>query len=148
MNAGLFGMRAAGLYNTLRDRASKAAANEWAGELVDKRLGGVDERLAWPLATLAESILYQPDPASSPRPDLDEADHALALRAASRANDITHGKDPWRLQTLAKVAFSSGDRKRAAALMGRSVQAAREADWGVDELVKLEAMRDKFQAAQ
>ena len=84
----------------------------------------------------------------SPRPDLDAQDFALALRAASRANEITHGKDPWRLQTLAKVTFSSGDKKRGAELMAQSVQAAKAAEWGVDELVKLEATRDKLQAAQ
>jgi len=148
MNAGSFGMRAAGLYPTIRDRVSKQAANAWALELMGKWFGGVDERLAWPLATLAESIVYLPDPASSLRPDLDDSDFVLALRAASRANEVAHGKDPWRLQTLSKVTYASGDKKRAAELMTRSVEAAKAAEWGADELVKLEAMRDKMQAAQ
>ena len=147
MNAGLFGMRAFGLYGPLRDRESKRAANDWAKELVEKRLAGPDEILAWPLATLAEAIVYRPDPASTPRSDNDDQDFALAIQAAWRANEIARGKDPWRLQTLAKVVHASGDQQRGAELMDRSVQAARDADWGVDEVVKIESMRDRFRAA-
>src|SRR5690348_8558948 len=132
----MFGMRAVGLYAPLRERASKKAANAWARELVADLLKGSDVRLAWPLATLAEDIVYRGDPASSLRPDLDEGDFALALEAASRANEVSMGRDPWRLQTLAKITFSSGDKRRGAELMEESVAAAKAADWGVDELRK------------
>jgi thiol-disulfide isomerase/thioredoxin len=144
MHPGLFGMRAAGLYNGLRQRASKEVANAWAKELVDKFLAGPDELLAWPLATLAESIVYRPNTTDTVRADADKPDFDLALRAANHALDVTNGKDPWRIQTLAMVTFSSGNRQRGLELMERSVEAAHQADWGAEEVVKIESMRDTY----
>jgi thiol-disulfide isomerase/thioredoxin len=146
-NPVLFGMRAIALFNPLRDRASKQVATDWARELIEKHLAASDELLAWPLATLAEAIVYRPDPSSTPRSDVDAGDFALALKAAARANEVTRDKDPWRIQTLASVTFASGDRQRGLELIERSVRAAKDADWGVDELVKIEAMRDRLRAA-
>src|SRR6185436_14061103 len=116
-------------------------------ELVDELLTGSDLRLAWPLATLAQSIVYVPDTLMRVRPDTTDADYTLALRAATRSSEITGGKDPWRVQTLAMIRFSKGDKSDGATLMDRSVQLAESAHWGEEELRKLRAMRDQFRRA-
>jgi tetratricopeptide (TPR) repeat protein len=60
------------------------------------------------------------DPAGKVRrQDLD-----LALKAAERANELTHGKDANVLDTLARVHFTRGDRERAIELQRKAVELA------------------------
>lgn len=143
LDAGLFALRAVNVYPRLRE-AGKERANQWARELVDELLTGSDFRLAWPLATLASSIAYVPDTMNRVRPDADATDFALALRAATRASEVAGNKDPWRVQTVAMIQFSSGDKAAGVTAMNRSVELAEAANWGEEELSKLRVMRDQF----
>ena len=52
----------------------------------------------------------------------------LALKAARRADDLTHGENPAILDTLAKVYFDSGDPARALELQQKAVKIVGQED--------------------
>lgn len=51
-------------------------------------------------------------------------DLALALKAATQANEITKGEDPAILDTLARVYWVQGDKKKAAEIQAKAVELA------------------------
>jgi len=80
------------------------------------------------------------DPAGKVRKqDLD-----LALKAAERANELTHGKDFNVLDTLARVHFTRGDAKRAVELQRKAVELAK----GDAREMLQQALAEYEQAAQ
>jgi thiol-disulfide isomerase/thioredoxin len=65
------------------------------------------------------------DPKST---NLEKRDLALAMKAALRANELTQGKNPAILDTLAKVHFDSGDVAKAIEVQQKAVDLADDPD--------------------
>jgi hypothetical protein len=105
----------------LRFRHSLAAgkfddASEVGGRLVErhaqkKNAAGLNE-LAWTIV--------------DPKATWKKRDLELALRAASKANELSGDKDPAVLDTLARVHFLKGDAARAIEIQRRAVELAEE----------------------
>jgi len=76
------------------------------------------------------------NPEAKPRPPQPLVQ--LALRAATRADELTQGKDPSVADTLARTYFDSGDVKKAVATQERAVTLAQGTPLQEDAKVRLE----------
>lgn len=63
-----------------------------------------------------------------PESELKKPDMALALKAATQANEITKGEDPAILDTLARVYWLKGDKAKAAETQAKAVALAGKSD--------------------
>jgi tetratricopeptide (TPR) repeat protein len=70
--------------------------------------------------------------------DVEKHDLAFALKAASRANELTSGKSPGILDTLAKVHFDMGDVAKAIDIQQKAVDATQDAQMKKDLTERLE----------
>jgi thiol-disulfide isomerase/thioredoxin len=71
-------------------------------------------------------------------PGTGKRDFALAMRAATRANDLTQGKNPGILDTLAKVQFDSGEVAKAVETQQKAVDLAKGTRMEADLTERLE----------
>jgi hypothetical protein len=102
-------------FMTLLRKKSYDEAYAYGGKLVDGALKDSPQglnMLAW--------TIVDPDAKG-----LEKRDLALALRAATRANELTANKSPEVLDTLAKVQFDGGDVAKAIETQGRAVELAK-----------------------
>jgi tetratricopeptide (TPR) repeat protein len=93
------------------------AAYAYAREVAKGPLG----EEAWALNGIAWYIV-------DPEFELDSRDLDLAMRLASRANEITEGKDGEVLDTLARVYFSQGDVGKAIELQKKAIRLVEDED--------------------
>jgi len=105
-----------------------AEAYAYGAKLVD----GLLKDDADALNKLAWSVV---DPEAT---DVEKHDLAFALKAASRANELTSGKSPGILDTLAKVHFDMGDVAKAIDIQQKAVDATQDAEMKKDLSERLE----------
>jgi thiol-disulfide isomerase/thioredoxin len=105
-----------------------AEAYAYGAKLVD----GLFKDDADSLNQLAWSVV---DPEAT---DVEKHDLAFALKAASRANELTSGKSPGILDTLAKVHFDMGDVAKAIDIQQKAVDATQDAQMKKDLTERLE----------
>jgi thiol-disulfide isomerase/thioredoxin len=102
-------------FQLLRDAGREDEASAYGDRLVETALKGNPFALnfiAWQIV----------DPAS--KRAASQSDLKLALKAAERANELTHGENGMILDTLAKVYFDSGDPAKALKLQEKAVKLA------------------------
>lgn len=108
----LIGPKFQALHAAGHSDAANAAGEAWFVEAVKIGDAGALNTIAWSIV----------DPNAKPaRRNLD-----LATRAAAKANDLTNGKDPSMLDTLARVHFSKGEIDKAVEIQLRAVELADE----------------------
>lgn len=148
LDSAMFGEEVFSAYLHMMGKATKVEALDFAQEAVDKLLVKNDPDLAWTLGNISLALTHSPADKEFKefvvRANLESRELDIAMKAAERASEITQGKDPWRLQSLAMVWFARGDYKQAASLMTKSVETAERLHWGEDELEKLQAMLKKY----
>jgi len=93
----------------------ETAASTFASQYIDKAT--IDD--AQTLNGIAWDIV---DPES--KKDATKRDLKLAMKAATKANDLLKGEDAAVLDTLALVHFETGDLEKAAALQEKAVKLA------------------------
>ena len=100
-------------FNILLERKDYKGAYQLASRLADAQKDNAmfQNQLAWDIAT---------------RKGLEERDLALAEKLALRANDVTKGKDSAILDTVARVYFLQGDKKKAIEFQQKAVDLADE----------------------
>jgi len=103
-------------FEFLLEAKEYVAAYAYASRLVD----GALKDDATKLNNIAWSIV------GPENKDLETRDLKLALRAALRSNELTKGKKPGVLDTLAKVYFESGDTAKAIEIQTQAVELAKD----------------------
>ena len=73
-----------------------------------------------------------------------ERNFDFAEKAASRANELTEGKDPAILDTFARVFYEKGDLKNAIRLQKKAVEFATEGDMGNEIKAALKKYEDEY----
>jgi len=108
----------------LMTQTGDEAASTYGARLVD----GVLKDEAESLNQLAWSIV---DPAS--RREASRRDYKLALKAATRSNELTHGENGPILDTLAVALFETGDAAKALEAQEKAVKLMGDTDAAVKE---------------
>lgn len=73
-----------------------------------------------------------------PEKDIPHRDLDLALKAAERANTLTHGKNAMIMDTLARVYFLKGDLKKALELQTKAVETNTEEQFAAEMQTRLD----------
>jgi thiol-disulfide isomerase/thioredoxin len=103
-------------FRLLLDSKEYDAGYAYAAKLVD----GLYKDMAPQLNGIAWSIV---DPENK---SLEKRDLKLALKAAERANELTKGKEPNVLDTLAKVYFDSGNAAKAIEIQTQAIELVKD----------------------
>jgi len=108
----------------LMSQAGDDAASAYGAKLIDGALKDEAEglnQLAWAIV----------DPAS--KRESSRRDYKLALKAATRSNELTHGENGAILDTLALALFETGDQAKALEAQEKAVKLMGDADAGLKE---------------
>ena len=99
-------------------------------------IGQADKAAAYGKAFVAGAAKDEPNALNAlawsivdPEAGMEPKDLDLALAAATRANDISEGKEPGILDTLARVWFEKGDVAKAIELQKKAVEMAKGTGW-------------------
>jgi thiol-disulfide isomerase/thioredoxin len=123
--------RAAAAMNKLRGLAQEEKWDEFYAE-ADKAIPEIEDATA--LNELAWRIVDPENP--FPKQDLD-----VALKAATKASDLTENNSGMILDTLARVHWLRGDRKKALELQEKAVKVNDEAQFAEELAARLEEYR-------
>jgi thiol-disulfide isomerase/thioredoxin len=118
-------------FEALLRSGDNAGASAYGTKLVQgtfKDEAGSLNRIAW--------LIADPDDTS-----LASRDYKLAIAAATRANEVTEGKDPSILDTLAVALFGSGDAAKAIEIETKAVELAKGSDQEADFTKRLEEFK-------